>query len=249
MKIDYPVPEQTAQLRRLWQAVFQDPADYIDGFFRLAFEPARCRIVETDGKVAAMAHWFDMTCRGKKMAYLYAVATDRVFRERGYCRSLMEDICRLLERQGYAGLLLVPQNEGVIAMYEKMGFRFFGGINRFFCEAGEPVAITSVDCGMYQALRAEFLPEGGVMLDDIGAAYLASMAEFYRGVDFLMAAVREGEVLHGIELLGNAGAAPGILTALDCTDGSFLTPGETSFAMYRSLDGTPPPDYLGIAFD
>lgn len=251
MRIEAPAWDRIPELRRLWQAVFQDPGDYLDRFFEKAFSPDRCRCVMENGEVAAMAHWFTMYQGERRAAYLYAVATRRSSRGRGHCRRLLEEIHSLLGRQGYAWAILVPEDEGLAAMYARMGYRHFGGVRRIFSNAGpRPAALTPIGPARYQALRQRLLPEGGVMLDDTGADFLGALAELYEGPDFLLAAVREGEMLHGIELLGSAAGAPGILTALGCVHGSFLLPGHEPFAMCRGLDDSaPPPRYFGIAFD
>lgn len=252
MIIDFPAGSQTGRLRQLWQEAFQDPDDYIDTFFSLAFSPDRCRCVTVNGEVAAMVHWFDMTCRGRQVAYLYAVATHRDYRGRGFCRGLLEDVHGLLKDRGYAGTVLVPEGEVLAAMYGRMGYRNFGGLEEIHCRAAkEPVPLRPITAGEYNARRNALLPPGGVELGDTAVSFLASMAEFYEGEDFLLAASRKDRTLFGAELLGNAEAAPGILRALGCTGGNFRGPGEQyPFAMYRSLDDTtPPPGYFGIAFD
>lgn len=250
MIIDHPKADRTEGLKGLWQAVFQDPRDYIEGFFAHAFSPDRC-LCATDGEeTAAMVHWLDMTCRDKKIAYIYAVATRRQYRGRGLCRRLMDRAHRILRERGYAGAVLVPQSEGLFAMYEKMGYRPCGGIRRLFARAAAPIPLSPLTTDQWNARRERMLPEGGVALTEDAAAYLGAMARFWGNEDLLLAAVREEGVLHGIELLGEAAAAPGILGALGCEEGNFLTPGDMPFAMYHSLDGiTPPPTYLGIAFD
>lgn len=250
MTIDHPTAAQISELKGLWQAVFQDPSDYIEGFFVHAFARWRCLCASVDGETAAMVHWLDMTCRGQKVAYIYAVATARRFRGQGLCRKLMDSAHAILSRRGYAGAVLVPQNEGLFAMYGKMGYAPCGGIRRIFCQSGAPIPLTALTAQEWNTRREEMLPEGGVALTESPAAYLGAMAEFWAGENVLLAAVREEGVLHGIELLGNADAAPGILGALGCEEGKFLTPGDSPFAMYRSLDGvTAPPEYFGIAFD
>lgn len=251
MIIDHPTAAQTDHLKRLWQAVFQDPGDYIEGFFVHAFSPDRCLLAWENGEAAAMVHWLDMTCRGKKVAYIYAVATARRFRGRGLCRALMDRAHSLLEQRGYAGAVLVPQEGGLFHMYKKMGYEVCGGIRRHFCGSGAgPIPLKAMTWQDWNARRDAMLPPGGVALSSNCAAYLGAMAEFWAGEDVLLACVREDGVLHGIELLGSAAAAPGILAALGCEEGNFLTPGESPFAMYRSLDGdSPAPTYFGIAFD
>lgn len=250
MIIKHPAPGDKTALMELWQAVFQDPLDYIEGFFVHAYAPERCLCILEDGQAAAMVHWLDMTCRGEKIAYLYAVATRRQYRGRGLCRDLMDRAHTLLTARGYAGAALVPQNQGLFRMYEKMGYHPFGGIHRSFCSAAAPIAVTAISRQAWQRRRKEMLPAGSVELSEQAAAYLGAMAEFFGGEDVLLAAVREAGVLHGIELLGNPACGPGILGALGCEEGSFAMPGDAPFAMYRSLDGiSPPPNYLGIAFD
>ena len=154
MNIDHPTPAQISELKRLWQAVFLDPGDYIEGFFIHAFSPERCLCLTADGHFAAMVHWLDMTCRGRKIAYIYAVATRQMYRGRGYCRRLLDRAHEILAAQGYAGAALVPQGEELFAMYEKMGYRSCGGIHRIFCSAGEPVPVTSISWQEWKIGRA-----------------------------------------------------------------------------------------------
>ena len=56
----------------------------------------------------------------------------------------------------------------------------------------------------------------------------------------------------GLELLGDAQMAPGVLQTLGCVSGNFRTRGNgQDFAMYLPLDGgaLPQPTYFGLAFD
>jgi hypothetical protein len=67
----------------------------------------------------------------------------------------------------------------------------------------------------------------------------------------LLAAYLDENKLHGMELLGNPDAAPGILRALGCETGIFQIPGATiPFAMiHRLAENTVTPSYLGFSFD
>ena len=187
MIIDHPSQSQVPELQRLWQAVFQDPKDYIEGFFVHAFSPQRCLCIPEDGSIAAMVHWMDMTCRGKKIAYIYAVATRKAYRGRGFCRLLMDRAHEILAQRGYAGAALVPQNEDLFAMYEKMGYRPCGGIHRIFCSAGEAVSLIPLTWQEWNTRRSSLLPPGSAELTEVPAAYLGAMAQFWAGEDFLLA--------------------------------------------------------------
>lgn len=253
MRLDHPTPAQIPALRALWTDAFGDTEAYLDSFFTLGFSPDRCRCVTVDGELAAALYWFDMTCRAQSVAYLYAVATKPDFRGRGLCRALMADTHQILKERGYAGAILSPENEGLARMYGTMGYSHCASISEWVCEAGEPMAdLRKVDAEGYNARRNELLPTGGVRLEETALAFLAAHGEFYVGKDFVLAASRsEDGSLFCPELLGDASAAPGILTALGCRRGTFRAPGsQRPFAMFRPLqDWAKAPQYLGIAFD
>ena len=251
MVIDYPTAGQEPQLRALWQLVFGDSEEFIAGFFASAYSPRRCRCAAENGNVAAALYWFDAEFRGQKFAYLYAVATHPDFRNRGLCRALMADTVQCLTERGYDGALLMPQDVGLREMYARMGFRDCCTVSEFACNAGEAVDVHPVSEVEYARLRREYLPPEGVIQEGANLSYLSSYAAFYAGADFLLAAAPDGDSLTGMELLGNAAAAPGILGTLGFSHGRFRTPGTAlPGAMFRPLRaGVSAPGYLGLIFD
>lgn len=84
----------------------------------------------------------------------------------------------------------------------------------FSCDAGEAVAVRPISAVEFARLRREYLPPDGVIQEGASLSYLKCYAAFYAGGDFLLAAEHDGDSLTGMELLGNAAAAPGILGAL-----------------------------------
>lgn len=243
MRADYPRPEQTDGLRRLWKEAFGDSDAFLDTFWDTAFAYDRCRCITLDGEIAAALYWLDCRCAGAPMAYIYAVATAKIHRGKGLCRALMEDTHSHLRALGYAGCILVPGEKELFSMYEKMGYACFSGMDERTVEAAAPVTLWEIDADEYAALRKACLPPHGVVQD--GIAFLASYARLYAGEDFLLAATPE----MGLELLGNTAAAPGILGALGKKSGRFRVPGTGRFAMYHPLTDTPTPGYFGLAFD
>ena len=93
--------------KTLWGASFGDDG-WIDGFFRTAFREENTLAIIREGQIAAGLAWMETSCQGRKLAYLYAVATAPEFRHRGLCRELMENTHRLLAQRGYDGSVLVP---------------------------------------------------------------------------------------------------------------------------------------------
>ena len=251
MRIEYPAKAQIPALKQLWKDSFHDTDAFIEDFFSAGFLFDHCRCVISGGVLCAALYWFDCEQTGVRLAYLYAVATAADFRGRGICRSLLEDTRKLLQEKGYGGILLVPGDEGLARMYEKLGFAPCTGFDLLTCEAGEaPVTLREVSGEAYGRLRRAYLPTGGVVQEGRNLEFLERQAALYAGADFILAAQREENRLTGLELLGKRTAAPGILNALGCTEGSFRVPGtEHPFAMYLPLREGSAPTYFGLAFD
>lgn len=250
MTIDAPKAEQTAQLRRLWKEAFGDSDAFLDSFFSLGFSQERCLCVTEADQVTAALYWFDCSCRGEKMAYLYAVATAEASRGQGLCRALMEDTHGHLRKLGYAGAILVPAGEELRRMYGRMGYLPAAGVAEFTCPAGErPVTLQTLTAEQYSLRRQKMLPADAVNQEGPLMDLLADQCGLFGGEDFLLAAWVEDGVLHTEEFLGSRAAAPGIVTALGAEKGLFRAPGwDKPFAMYRPLGkGCPKPGYFGIA--
>ena len=104
-------------------------------------------------------------------------------------------------------------------------------------------------------LRREFLPMHAVIQENENLDFLATQTKFFTGESdnksFLLAGHIEKENLYGVELLGDATLAPGIVYALNCKDATIFTPGKDEpFAMWHALnEDAIEPAYLGFAFD
>ena len=250
MTIKPPKTEDISGLRRLWQEAFGDTEEFLDHFFGTAFALARCRCVMAGGQVAAALYWFSCEAGGQPIAYLYGVATSHKFRGQGLCRRLMADTHQHLKNLGYAGALLVPGDEALRQMYRAMGYADMTGNKKFFCKAGKAIQLEEIGAEQYAVLRRELLPADGVMQEGENLRFLEKIAQFYRGEDFLLCAVKEESRLVALELLGKEEAAPGILAALGCNQGTFTLPGETPFAMGIGFTADfRKPSYFAFAFN
>lgn len=249
MRIDYPQENQLPDLQRLWQEAFGDDEAYIRCFYDTAFSPDRCRCVTIDGQLAAGLYWLDCRCHNAPMAYLYAVATDKKFRNQGICHALIEDTHRLLKELGYAGAILVPGEDSLFRFYRTLGYETFGGIQQFSCKADDPIFLQEITAAQYAQLRREKLSAGSVIQEDENLAFLARLVKFYAGEDCLFCAGINDDRLFCLELLGDPHCAPGITGALGANTGTFRIPGNEPFAMYRSFSATPTPEYFAFSFD
>ena len=240
----------TNGLRRLWKEAFGDSDAFLDAFFSTAFHPERFMAIWEQERPVAALYWFDCQLEGRKIAYIYAVATAESHRGQGLCHRLMEKPHILLKRLGYSGSILVPAEKGLFSLYKKLGYALCAHVDTFSCQAGTPISLTQITGSEYTRLRRELLPAGGLLQEDAAIAYLQKWCGFYQGEGCLVCAAREGDTLYVQELLGNRALAPGITAALAAKTGHFRMPGTAvPFAMYYPLDNAPAPTYLGLALD
>ena len=251
MSVTYPNENLIPGLRNLWKKAFGDTDEFLDLFFSTAYAPDRCRCIADGENVQSVLYWFDCFLEDQKIAYIYAVATDPACRGRGLCRKVMEDTMAVLTDRGYAGAILLPQEEWLIAMYAGMGFEACTTVTEQWFPAGEAISACQIDEKEYALLRRKYLPEGGVIQEGENMTFLAGMAKFYKGADFVAAAATDGDELWCPELLGNADAMPGLVKMLGFPAGRARMPGkDRQFAMYRSLSKTgEKPRYFGLVFD
>ncbi len=249
MIIKYPEHAHVPLLRELWQEAFGDSESYLDDFFRTAFAPHRCLTAWEAGQLAAAAYWLPCSCRGREGAYLYAVATVKAYRGRGFCHSLLEEVHRLLRAQGCAMAVLVPGEDSLYTFYEAMGYKPFGGLTEVFATAsGLPAELREVSSREYAALRREYLPAGGILQEGVTLDFLETQVSFYAGAGYILCARVEEGTLFAPELLGN-GDPGGILQTLGCREGTFRRPGREPFALWLALRETTPPEYFSFALD
>ena len=245
------MPQNTSQLRDLWKQAFGDTDAFLDCFFEIAYSPNRCRCVYQGDTLAAMLYWFDCSWEGRKLAYLYAVATEKTMQGRGFCRLLLEDTHRHLQALGYAGSILVPRTEDLFAMYEKLGYTTCSYVRNFHCEAGTPIPLEQIGVTEYAQLRRQYLPDNAVVQEGETLALLQTYSAFYTGENLLIAMYVDDGKCTVCELLGASEAAPSIIAALGYTAAKLRTPGQgTPFAMYHSFtEGSSAPGYFGLALD
>lgn len=251
MSVTYANDALIPGLRTLWKKAFGDTDEFLDLFFSTAYAPNRCRCIADGENVQSALYWFDCFQGSDKIAYIYAVATDPACRGRGLCRRVMEDTMEVLRDRGYAGAILLPQEEWLIAMYAGMGFEACTTVTERWFPAGEEIPVRQIDETEYAALRREMLPAGGVIQEGENMTFLAGMAKFCKGENFIAAVTADGEELWCPEFLGDSEAVPGLVRALGFPAGRVRMPGKSrQFAMFRSLTKvSQKPKYFGLVFD
>ena len=251
MIIDFPREEHIPGLRALWQEAFQDPEEFVDAFFRSGFSQYRCMCIRELSQPIAALYWFDCRWQDQRIAYVYAVATAKLYRGQGLCHKLMAHTHKILLQLGYSGIVLVPAKPELFTFYKSMGYRCFSGLTKWEATAGlAPAAMKPLTYKEYAQARKAYLPHNSVEQDGALLRFLSTYTQFYAGDDFLLCAAEDKGKLIGYELLGNADAAAGILAALQLDTGTFRAPGNIPFAMYHSLSNNSlVPGYFAFALD
>ena len=251
-----PEKEDIPELKDLFGKTFGESEEFLSAFFSLAFSEERAAALFRLGNPIAALYWFDCAFEDKKIAYIYGVATDKEYRGRGIGSRLLNETHILLKAKGYAGAILVPQNEGLFSFYEKFGYEKCTQHREFKAELKENALGTAefvkeISKEEYAIERKKHLPEGAVIQEGENLVFLASYNRFFCGGGFVCAAAREKDRLFCPEFLGNEGGACQVLAALGAKEGIFRTVGSGRvFTMYKSLtDEKTRPAYFAFAFD
>ena len=239
------------ELRGLWKKAFGDTEDFMDAFFKIAYDKNRCRYIRKDGKVVCALYWFDVDCRCRKMAYLYGVATDPQYRGQGLASYLIEKTCKELTEKNYSGVILVPGEQWLFEFYKRLDFYPCTTVDRFSCAAQGHGLLRPVGREEYALLRRQLLPYRGVEQEGAFLELLESQYGLFAGEGFLLCAAVNGDQAYIPEYLGDKDKLPGVIAALGVRTANVCTPGDDRlFSMYRPLDETaPPPLYFGLAMD
>lgn len=223
-----PRREDIPALTGLWQEAFpEDTAEEIGDFFALGFAPERSLALYGENRPLSMLYWFDGVWGGGRLAYLYAVATQKTARGRGHSSRLIEAACEILTKRGYAGALLVPAEPELFLFYGKLGFvPCCPGVKMTISDAGGLAPLTPPE---YEVFRKPFLGSGDAVLTGAALDYFGGDGEFYEGPEGVLALARVPEA--------GAPAAEGFGRIVTSTQ----TGGDT--AMFRPLKpGVPAPE-------
>ena len=229
-------------LKALWQEAFRESGD---GFFENGFSQDRFRRLYGKDGLAGAVYWFDASWDGRKYAYIYGLATAKVYRNQGYGKRLMNQTHQQLRRQGYAGVILVPASRELFGYYEKLGYSDLCSVEEFTCAAAGNTPVKSLTGKEYFSLR----PQDAVNQETC-LSYLQSYASFWTGEGWMLCGSIHENKLYVQEFWGDPDLAPAITASLGAKEGFFRIPGNgRPFAMYYPLTDAPKPTYFGIAMD
>ncbi len=253
MTIDFPNLTDIPSLKALWKEAFGDTDEFIDAFFRSAFSTERAICAFEEGKVASVLYYFNCELDGKKIAYLYAIATKKEYRGRGFCSLLMKELHERLSLLGYSGAILVPAGKELFAFYERLGYKTTAYIDELEIRASDEKAkIIEISAEEYAKRRREYLPAQSVIQEGECLDFLKLLVRFCAGDGFIFGIALGEKGLFIKEFLGNETVLPAIINTLGNALGNVRISGKSRpFAMYCpfSSDITAVPRYFAFAFD
>lgn len=114
------------QLKKLWKEVFLDEDKYLDIFFEKVYHKDYAFKISNNGKIVAMLFMipYDVIIHQKnyKALYLYALATQKDYRNRGYMSKLINEANEYADKNNYLFSFLIPANEELFGFYNKYGY-------------------------------------------------------------------------------------------------------------------------------
>lgn len=189
MIIKHPAPHHHAGMAALWTEAFGDSREFVEMFFSTGFSPSRSAVCVEDDAVVAALYWFDCLWQGRKIAYLYAIATKKERRGKGICNQLMEKTHALLKEKGYHGAILVPAEDSLFGFYAKMGYtpccpchfdRSTPHCHFERSDSGVEKSVSPITVAQYRKFQEKLLPENAVTHTDAAFLYLSCFGEFYK---------------------------------------------------------------------
>lgn len=104
----------------VWKDAFGDKEDFISDFLHLFGK--YMLVLEYEGRVVSMLTLFPVKIGEKSGRYVYAVATDKKYRSRGFAGKLVEYAKRFAAKNDENFLVILPQNDGLYDFYRRFGF-------------------------------------------------------------------------------------------------------------------------------
>ena len=226
------------ELSTLWMECFGDPKRIPDFFLNNIFSPRDCLVYRVGKELAAAVYLLPagILVGGKALQahYIFAAATARRFRSRGYMSSLLAFAALAGAKRGDCCSAVLPANDGLYRFYEAAGYQEFFRVSNAEVEESALRAVSGLpgtpgrllpDYFGLNRLRFAALSgnSGSLVWDDRMFFLSASMSRVYG--DKLICADAQGEpayalcrLEHGaccvLEAFAGKGAFPALAGAI-----------------------------------
>ena len=117
------------ELTELWIEAFGDDEKFISSFLNAYMIPEyNVPVVSEGGKIISALYLIDFPIYSSRnnlgdCAYLFAAATNKNYRNKGYMSRLISYSAELCKNRGLKAIFLFPQNKELFEYYKKFGFK------------------------------------------------------------------------------------------------------------------------------
>ena len=126
-EIRHPRVSEYESLKALWQTAFDDKKESLDFFFRNTVSPERVLAAFDAGEPVSVLYMLESEIEENEKThsayYIYAVCTHPKYRGMGLMKSLFNKLFMVAADRGVDYLFLVPEQEYLFGVYEKLGFK------------------------------------------------------------------------------------------------------------------------------
>ena len=127
-EIRFPFECEYENLKELWQTAFDDSKESLDYFFKKTVSPVRVLAAFKDNKPVSALYMLESEILINKKTYsayyIYAVCTHPDFRGKGLMKRLFGELFKVAKGRNIDYLFLVPEEEYLFKLYEKIGFTY-----------------------------------------------------------------------------------------------------------------------------
>ena len=233
----------------LWKRAFPNDAEFFETFKAEHFNTRQCIGLFAEERLVSAFYFFPAELRGRRFAYIYALATDAQNRGRGFAAELLKKGCEMLASLGFSGALLCPQTESLFGYYKKQGFCevIYNDVFEVSANGAVPCGFAELSPEEFLSCRPDFLPQGYLANSKDALHLFATYGGFARCADALFAYHTEGERFICDFLLGNRLRAAEFLAYKGFKRGVFKTAGDRlPYALALSFDGAELPRGFGL---
>lgn len=117
----------------LWLEAFGGSEEEAIAFFRCGWQPQTTLVAEEKGRILSALHMLPcqmLAASGERVPahYIYAAATGKAYRSKGYMGALLEEAARLGEARGEYASVLLPGEASLYRYYHRFGYRTVFGV-------------------------------------------------------------------------------------------------------------------------
>lgn len=116
-------PADLPALAALWQTVFGDSAVFAQTALNQFAGQDNVFVAEEGSVPVCMLSAVPVTCKGRRGAYLYGLATQPEYRRRGLAAGLIDYAAHQLQLRGVSFLTLIPEQPELFDYYGAQGFQ------------------------------------------------------------------------------------------------------------------------------